>query len=56
MSLLKQIDQAAIDYNKTKDPVYKNKWYKLIKKFNASYNSLYAKKTTGVYTSADRQI
>ena len=34
MSLLKQIDQAANDYNKTKNKKYKKLWYKLIKKFN----------------------
>ena len=29
--LLKKIDQAAIMWNKTKDPKYKNLWYKLIR-------------------------
>ena len=32
--LLKKIDQAAIMWNKTKDPQYKDLWYKLIKEFN----------------------
>ena len=50
MNLLKQIDQAAIDYNKTKKPEFKTKWYELIKKFNASYNSLYSKKSSGLHT------
>ncbi len=54
MDLLSKINQAAVNYNKTKDEAYKTEWYKLIKKFNASYNSLYAKKTTSVYTSANR--
>ena len=35
--LLKKIDQAAIMWNKTKDPKYKDLWYKLIKEF--SYGS-----------------
>ncbi len=34
MSLLKQIDKAANDYNKTKKEKYKKLWYKLIKQFN----------------------
>ena len=32
--LLSRIDKAANDYNKTKDPQYKDLWYKLIKEFN----------------------
>ena len=37
--LLKKIDQAAIMWNKTKDPKYKDLWYKLIKEHvNGSYN------------------
>ena len=35
--LLTKIDQAAIMWNKTKDPKYKDLWYKLIKEF--SYGS-----------------
>ena len=34
MSLLKQIDKAANDYNKTKNEKYKKLWYELIKEFN----------------------
>ena len=38
--LLTKIDDAAILWNKTKDPKYKNLWYKLIKEFNhGSYNT-----------------
>ena len=33
MTTLKEIDEAANNYNKTKDPYYKNLWYKLIKEF-----------------------
>ena len=29
----KKIDDAAIMYNKTKDPYYKDLWYKLVKEF-----------------------
>jgi hypothetical protein len=32
-SLLKQIDEAANNWNKTKDPYYKDLWYKLLKEF-----------------------
>ena len=32
--LLQKIDETANDYNKTKDPYYKNKWYKLIKEWS----------------------
>jgi hypothetical protein len=36
----KEIDEAAIKYNKTKDPYYKDLWYKLIKEFvNGTNNS-----------------
>ena len=31
--LLKKIDEAAIMWNKTKDPYYKTLWYRLLKKF-----------------------
>ena len=35
----KKIDDAAIMWNKTKDPKYKEEWYKLIKEFvGGSYN------------------
>ena len=38
--LLTKIDDAAIMWNKTKDPKYKDLWYKLIKEFNhGSYNT-----------------
>ena len=32
--LLSRINRAANDYDKTKDPKYKDLWYKLIKEFN----------------------
>jgi len=31
--MIKKIDDAANMWNKTKDPKYKNLWYKLIKEF-----------------------
>ena len=31
--ILKRIDDAANKWNKTKDPQYKDLWYKLIKEF-----------------------
>ena len=35
----KKIDDAAIMYNKTKDPQYKDLWYKLVKEFaNGPHN------------------
>ena len=33
MTTQKEIDQAANNYNKTKDPYYKDLWYKLVKEF-----------------------
>jgi len=36
----KKIDNAAIMWNKTKDPHYKDLWYKLIKEFaNNGFNN-----------------
>ena len=38
--LLTKIDDAAIMWNKTKDPKYKDLWYKLIKDYSyGSYNT-----------------
>ena len=38
--LLIKIDDAANMWNKTKDPKYKDLWYKLIKEYNhGSYNT-----------------
>ena len=33
MTTQKEIDEAANNYNKTKDVKYKNLWYKLIREF-----------------------
>ena len=35
--ILKKIDDAANQWNKTKDPQYKNLWYKKVKEYG-SYN------------------
>ena len=36
----KKIDEAAIMWNKTKDPYYKDLWYKLVKEFANGPNSI----------------
>ena len=38
MTLQQKIDEAANNYNKTKDPYYKDLWYKLIKEFADGLN------------------
>ena len=38
-SVLKKINNAAIMWNKTKDPQYKDLWYKLIKEFVNGINN-----------------
>ena len=39
MTTLKEIDEAANNYNKTKDLKYKDQWYKLVKEFaNGPHN------------------
>ena len=40
MTKLEKIDEAANNYNKTKNLYYKNLWYKLIKEFaNGPHNT-----------------
>ena len=52
MAPLKKIDNAAIMYNKTKDPKYKNLWYKLVREFaNGPHN---IKRWTVSTTSSDK--
>ena len=37
--MMQEIDQAANDWQRTKDPKYKDLWYKLIKEYvNGSYH------------------
>ena len=39
MTTQKEIDEAANNYNKTKDPKHKDQWYKLVKEFaNGPHN------------------
>ena len=39
MTTLKEIDEAANNYNKIKDLKYKDQWYKLVKEFaNGPHN------------------
>jgi len=54
MNILNQINQAAIDYNKTRKTEFKDKWYSLIKKFNENYNTLYSKKASSLYSRTIR--
>ena len=42
--LLKKIDEAANNWNKTKDPQYKDLWYKLIKEYEDG--AIYFKRRT----------
>ena len=40
MTTQQKIDEAANNWNKTKDPYYKDLWYKLIKEFaNGPHNT-----------------
>ena len=32
MTIQKKLDETAVKYNKTKDPKYKDQWYKLVEK------------------------
>ena len=32
-NMMKDIDEAAIMWNKTKNPTYKDRWYKLVKDY-----------------------
>ena len=39
MTIQKEIDEAANNWNKTKDPQYKDLWYKLIREWNNGTNN-----------------
>ena len=39
MTLQQKIDEAANNYNKTKDPKYKDQWYKLVKEWANGTNT-----------------
>ena len=52
-SYMKKIDDAANMWNKTKDPYYKNLWYKLVKEFaNGPHN---IKRRTVSSSTSDRE-
>ena len=36
--ILKKIDQAAKDWNRSKEEEYKKEWYRLIRLYNEIYN------------------
>ena len=36
--MMQEIDEAAKMWEKTKDPKYKDEWYKLIRRFNNGLN------------------
>ena len=39
MNILEKINKTALMWNKTKDPQYKELWYKLIKEFSDGINN-----------------
>ena len=39
VKLTKDLDEIANKYNKTKDPKYKDQWYKLVKEFANGTNN-----------------
>ena len=46
LKLQKEIDEAANNYNKTKDPKYKDLWYKLIKEIARTHGYYNSKRRT----------
>jgi hypothetical protein len=46
LKLQKEIDEAANNYNKTKDPQYKDLWYKLIKEIASTHGYYNSKRRT----------
>lgn len=65
VKMQKKIDDAALMYNKTKDPKYKDLWYKLIKEYaNGPHNierwnvsvSAVNKADDGAYVISGRRI
>ena len=49
----KKIDEAAVMWNKTKDPYYRDLWYQLVKEFaNGPHN---IKRRTVSTTSSDKR-
>ena len=54
MELLKKIDNIANLWEKTKDPKYKNLWYKLLKEFE-NYGHHNSKRRTVPTNSSDKR-
>jgi len=48
MTLQQKIDKAAIKYNETKDPYYKDLWYKLVKEFANNGLNTYKRRVVSV--------
>ena len=62
LSLLSRIDKAANDYNRTKDPYYKDLWYQLVRSIDGhnSFRRRDVSTTTSIKTdpgwnSVDKQ-
>ena len=51
---MKKLDDAAIMYNKTKDPKYKDLWYKLIKEMHGLNNP--ERRTVSIDTSDEKDV
>ena len=50
MSMQKRIDEAAKNWHRTKDPKYKDLWYKLVKEYGIVLNSF---RKSGVSSDRD---
>ena len=54
--ILKKIDNAAIMWNKAKDPYYKALWYDLLKEFNYGRASIfYSSSSIGVRRNGSKR-
>jgi hypothetical protein len=47
MTIQKEIDEAANNWNKTKDPYYKDLWYKLVKE-HADGSNYFKRRTVSI--------
>jgi len=53
MNILKKIDKAAVMWEKTRDPQYKDLWYKLIKEWSNG-SDYFKRRTVSTNTSNKR--
>ena len=53
MTIQKEIDEAANNWNKTKDPYYKDLWYKLVKE-HADGADYFKRRTVSTDTSDEK--